>query len=162
MSFHYTDHAQDCRAILLCTLQLARHCIILYLQQKCYVLHIQASSRSSGWPPVPGILLEPRAHVQYGDFDKMVLMQACCPHTALLSDLSVCLPVCLSVCVCFWGTGWLPSFCLPSFLLLHLICRSQLCFHACASAQLINCMPACLLLEFLHYFLRPTHAQLYS
>ncbi|KAL0040705.1 hypothetical protein WJX79_002387 [Trebouxia sp. C0005] len=34
-----------------------------------------ASSRSSGWPPLPDILLEPRAHVQYGDFDKMVLMQ---------------------------------------------------------------------------------------
>ncbi|KAA6416731.1 MAG: hypothetical protein FRX49_13289 [Trebouxia sp. A1-2] len=30
-----------------------------------------ASSRSSGWPPLPDILLEPRAHVQYGDFDKM-------------------------------------------------------------------------------------------
>ena len=36
---------------------------------------MQASSQSSGWPPLPGILLEPKAHVQCGDFDKMVLLQ---------------------------------------------------------------------------------------
>ena len=34
--------------------------------------------------------------MQYGDFDKMVLMQACPSHTALLSDVSVCLSVLLS------------------------------------------------------------------
>ncbi|KAL0032478.1 hypothetical protein WJX77_002857 [Trebouxia sp. C0004] len=34
-----------------------------------------ASSCSSAWPPLPGILVEPRAHVLYGDFDKMILMQ---------------------------------------------------------------------------------------
>lgn len=36
---------------------------------------VQASSQSSGWPPLPGILLEPKAHVQCGDFDRMVLLQ---------------------------------------------------------------------------------------
>ena len=39
------------------------------------VLLMQASSQSSGWPPLPGILLEPKAHVQCGDFDRMVLLQ---------------------------------------------------------------------------------------
>lgn len=36
---------------------------------------MQASSQSSGWPPLAGILLEPKAHVQCGDFDRMVLLQ---------------------------------------------------------------------------------------
>ena len=39
---------------------------------------VQVSSKqSTAWPPMPGILLEPKAHVRCGDFDKMVLMQVC-------------------------------------------------------------------------------------
>ena len=47
------------------------------LPHALFACAVQSSSQSSTWPPLPGILLEPKAHVQYGDFDKMVLMQVC-------------------------------------------------------------------------------------
>ena len=55
-----------------------------YVTKKCLCLHavtacaLQVTSKqSTAWPPMPGILLEPKAHVRCGDFDKMVLMQVC-------------------------------------------------------------------------------------
>lgn len=48
---------------------------------------MQASSKSSGWPPLPGILLEPKAHVQCGDFDRMVLLQVQATDTFLPTAL---------------------------------------------------------------------------
>ena len=47
----------------------------------------QASSQSSGWPPLPGILLEPKAHVQCGDYDRMVLLQVQTSATAFYSAM---------------------------------------------------------------------------
>ncbi len=156
--FCSTDHVQDRRAVLICILQLARH-RIMSVHSTCFVFCVQASSRSSAWLPLPGILLEPRAHVQYGDFDKMVLMQACPAHTAHPSDLSVYLPVCLSVSVCFWQAGWLSSCRLSVCLPLNLFCCSPLWLCACASAQLINCMPASYLAFEIIPFIQ--HAQLH-
>ena len=59
---------------------------------------MQVSSQSSAWPPLASILVEPKAHVRCGDFDKMVIMQVAASLTlstlffeegVSLTDLSI-------------------------------------------------------------------------
>ena len=83
--------AQDCsvKAAIRNSDPMGAQPVLTYYVYACYMLApdpvphalfacaVQSSSQSGAWPPLPGILLEPKAHVQYGDFDKMVLMQVC-------------------------------------------------------------------------------------
>ena len=55
-------------------------------------LSLQHSSDSSQWL-MPGILIEPKAHVKAGDFDRIVVLQVRLLNSHCLERISMLLPL---------------------------------------------------------------------